>query len=53
MDLDIVLASASPRRRQLLEDAGVPFRVHVADADEALDDELASNPVEAVKEHAR
>ena len=34
-----MLASASPRRRQLLEDAGVAFRVHVADADEALDDE--------------
>ena len=53
MDMDIVLASASPRRRQLLEDAGVAFRVHVADADEALDDELAANPVEAVKELAK
>lgn len=30
----IVLASGSPRRRELLELAGVPFRVVVSDADE-------------------
>ena len=31
----IVLASASPRRRQLFQVLGVPFVVHTADADEA------------------
>ena len=46
--LDIVLASASPRRRQLLEDAGVAFRVHAVDADETLDSELAADPLIAV-----
>ena len=52
MDLDIVLASASPRRRQLLADAGVQFRVHAVDADETLAPELASEPLEAVKKLA-
>ena len=48
-DIDIVLASASPRRAQLLGDAGVAFRVHAVDVDESLSPELASDPVEAVK----
>ena len=48
-DYDIVLASGSPRRRELLEKAGVEFRVHAVDVDESLDDELAQEPVEAVK----
>ena len=52
MELDIVLASASPRRRQLLEEAGVSFRVHAVDADETLDDGLLEDPVEAVKKLA-
>jgi septum formation protein len=52
MGFDIVLASASPRRRQLLEEAGVSFRVHAVDADETLSPELASEPVEAVKKLA-
>lgn len=43
----VVLASASPRRRQLLADAGVPFLVRAADVDESLDDELAANPRKA------
>ena len=47
--IDIVLASASPRRRQLLEEAGVKFRVHVANADETLDEGLLDQPTEAVK----
>lgn len=50
---DIVLASASPRRRQLLEEAGVKFRVHPADADESLDAELAAHPVDAVAQLAQ
>ena len=52
MEFDIVLASASPRRRQLLEDAGVSFRVHAVDADETLTPELEVEPVEAVKKLA-
>ena len=48
-EYDIVLASASPRRRELLEKAGVEFRVHAVDVDESLDDGLAQDPVEAVK----
>jgi len=48
-EIDIVLASASPRRRQLLEEAGVQFRIHAVDADETLDPSLAAEPLEAVK----
>ena len=51
-EFDIVLASASPRRKQLLQEAGVPFRVHAVDVDESLDADLASEPVEAVKKLA-
>lgn len=51
-ECDIVLASASPRRRQLLEQAGVMFRAHAVDVDEALSPELAAEPVEAVKKLA-
>ena len=47
-EYDIVLASASPRRRALLEKAGVPFRVHAVDVDESLDERLAEDPVAAV-----
>ena len=49
MELDIVLASASPRRRQLLEEAGVRFRVHAACVDESLTPELAEDAVAAVR----
>lgn len=50
---DIVLASASPRRRQLLEDVGVRFRVRASDVDEALEPDLLANPREAAKELAQ
>ena len=52
MELDIVLASASPRRRELLDKAGVEFRVHAVDADETLTPELEADAVEAVKKLA-
>ena len=52
MEYDIVLASASPRRRELLQQAGVTFRVHAVDADETLDERLAADPPEAVKKLA-
>lgn len=35
---ELILASASPRRRQMLEDLGIPFRVMVSDADENCDE---------------
>ncbi len=34
---DVILASASPRRRELLAQIGVKFRICVSDADEACD----------------
>ncbi len=40
--MDIILASQSPRRRELLERLGLTFEVHAADIDETMDDE---NPV--------
>lgn len=45
--MDIVLASGSPRRKQLLEEAGVRFRVVPSDADESIDDELRADPEQA------
>lgn len=49
---DIVLASASPRRKQLLEDAGVKFTVREADVDETLEPDDIARPVEACKKLA-
>ncbi|MBQ8784128.1 MAG: septum formation inhibitor Maf [Clostridia bacterium] len=46
----IILASASPRRRELLQLAGVDFTVDVADADETLPEGIS--PDEAVKKLA-
>lgn len=48
---NIILASASPRRRELLTLAGVEFTVDVADADEIL--EAGMKPDEAVKQLAQ
>ena len=50
--LDVVLASASPRRKQLLEDAGVRFVVHASEVDETLEPDLAADPPEACKKLA-
>ena len=45
----LVLASASPRRRELLDAAGIPFDVHAVDVDERqLDGELPFPYVERV-----
>ena len=35
--MNVILASASPRRRELLEKFGVPFIIRVADIDEHMD----------------
>jgi septum formation protein len=49
--LDIVLASASPRRKEILETLGVPFRIVVSDAEENASPELA--PHDYVMETAK
>ncbi len=46
----LILASASPRRRELLAQAGVPFTVVVADVTEH--EEPDSDPVEMVRHNA-
>ena len=48
---EIILASGSPRRRQLLEQIGLPFVVAAADIDEELMEECAAP--ELVKQLAR
>ncbi|MBP3443052.1 MAG: septum formation inhibitor Maf [Clostridia bacterium] len=42
---DIILASASPRRRELLSTAGVEFTVKVADVEEIIDEGLSADGV--------
>lgn len=46
--MKIILASKSPRRKEILEVMGVDFEIDVADVDESVSDELS--PVEAVCE---
>lgn len=46
--MKIILASKSPRRREILEVMGVDFEINVADADERVEETLT--PVEAVCE---
>lgn len=46
---DVILASGSPRRKQLLEEAGVEFAVRVSEVDETLDADTLANPHEAAK----
>lgn len=35
-DMEIILASASPRRKELLEQIGIPFRIKVSDVEEKV-----------------
>lgn len=49
--MKIILASASPRRRELLTLAGIEYEVIVSECDEILPDEIT--PEDAVKELAR
>ena len=46
--MKIILASKSPRRKEILEKMGVEFEIDVADVDESVSGELS--PVEAVCE---
>lgn len=48
----VVLASGSPRRRELLEREGIRFTVHAADVDETLEPDLLADPPEACKKLA-
>lgn len=50
--LQVILASASPRRKSLLEQAGVSFRVLSGEADESLSSELAADPFMAAQKLA-
>lgn len=52
--INIILASKSPRRKQLLEEAGVRFTVFAGrtEVDESLDADLMAEPEEAVKKLA-
>ena len=52
MKIDVILASGSPRRSELLAREGVPFSVRVSQADETLDADLLSQPEEAAKKLA-
>lgn len=48
--MKIVLASASPRRRELLEQIGLPFEIKVSDVEERV---TVSNPGQVVEELSR
>ncbi len=50
--VDIILASGSPRRKQLLEEARIRFTVHVSEVDETLDADVLAEPSEAAKKLA-
>ncbi len=50
--IDVILASASPRRKELLEKAGVKFSVRVSDVDETLEPDLLAQPSEGAKKLA-
>ena len=49
--MDIILASQSPRRREILENLGVNFVCEPSDVDESVDEGMS--PDEAVKEISR
>lgn len=50
--IDIVLASGSPRRKELMEREGVEFTVRVSEVDESLEPDLLRQPEEAAKKLA-
>ena len=50
--IDIVLASGSPRRKELLEREGVEFTVRVSEVDESLEPDLLRQPEEVAKKLA-
>lgn len=50
--IDVILASGSPRRRELLEREGVSFTVRVSEVDETLEPDQLADPPEAAKKLA-
>lgn len=50
--IDVILASGSPRRRELLEREGVTFTVRVSEVDETLEPDQLADPPEAAKKLA-
>lgn len=48
LHVPLVLASQSPRRRQLLERLGIPFSVHPSDVDETVPPDTAPSEVAAL-----
>lgn len=52
--INVILASKSPRRKQLLEEAGVKFVVYIgtSEVDESLEPDMKNDPKEAVKKLA-
>lgn len=52
MKIDVILASGSPRRSELLAREGVTFTVRVSQVDETLDADLLNQPEEAAKKLA-
>lgn len=50
--IDLVLASTSPRRKQLFEQEKLRFRVLSAHVDETLDADLRARPFDAVQKLA-
>ena len=49
--MNLILASASPRRQELLKHFGIPFTVRVADIDETMDP--AQSPIDEVARVSR
>lgn len=50
--VEVILASGSPRRKQLLEREGVRFTVRVSEVDETLEPDQLADPPEAAKKLA-
>ena len=48
-NVKIILASASPRRKELLEQIGIDFEIAVSDKETEID---CSDPVEACRKQA-
>ncbi len=47
--ITVILASGSPRRKELLEQAGVQFMVRIPNVEETLDEDLAADPQRAAQ----
>ncbi len=48
--MNLILASKSPRRREILENLGIPFRIFTADTDENCDEKDPEKLVELLAE---